>query len=229
MPVFVFILFAVVAGLAVYFGWRAQQRRREELTALAAECGLEYSEDDPFDLPNYLSRIGTFDQGSSRKASNVLHGEWRGRRVIAFDYQYTTGSGKNRHTHHLSACLQPVGLRVPNLVIRPETFLDKLGAVVGFDDIDFESDEFSRAFCVKGDDRKFAYDVCHPQMMSWLLANGRGWSVELVDSSLVLTTGSRWSPSEFRAALYFSARFFELIPEHVWKEYRDRAGAAGAQ
>lgn len=224
MPIFLFIAFGALALILGYFGYLANQKRREEMAKLAAECGLQFSLHDPFDLPNYLSGIGAFSRGSSRRASNVLHGEWRGRRVIAFDYQYTTGSGKNRHTHHLSACLQPVGLRLPNLIIRPETLLDKMGAVVGFDDIDFESDEFSREFCVKSADRKFAYDVCHPQMMSWLLANGRGWSAELIDSSLVLTTGRRWSPSEFRSALYFSARFFEIIPEHVWREYRERAG-----
>jgi hypothetical protein len=220
-----FVLFVVVAIVVVVFTSMAAKKRREALAKVAADNGLEFSPNDPFDLPNYLAGIDTFNQGSSRKAENVIHGQWRGRKVIAFDYQYTTGSGKNRHTHQLSACLQPVGVRVPGVVIRPETFLDKAAGFVGFEDIDFESDEFSREFFVKSDDRKFAYDICHPQMMSWLLANGRGWSVQLVDSSLVLTTGSRWSPEEFAAALYFSARFFELIPEFVWKEYRDRAGA----
>ena len=38
-----------------------------------------------------------------------------------------------------------------------------------FDDIDFESDEFSRKFYVQSSDRKFAYDVLHPRMMEFLL------------------------------------------------------------
>jgi hypothetical protein len=218
------VLFVIIAVVVAVVASMAAKKRREALERVAASNGLSFNAEDPFDLPTYLAGIETFNVGSSRRAQNVIHGEWRGRKVIAFDYQYTTGSGKNRHTHHLSACLQPVGVRVPSVVIRPETFLDKAAAFVGFEDIDFESDEFSREFFVKSDDRKFAYDICHPQMMSWLLANGRGWSVQLVDSSLVLTTGGTWSPEQFAASLYFSARFFELIPEHVWREYQARAG-----
>ena len=226
MSFLLFILFAAVAGIFAYFAWLANKRRREELAQFAAANGLQFSAADPYDLPNFLRGIPTFSRGHSRKAYNVIHGPWSGREVIAFDFQYTTGSGKNQHTYRLSACLQPVGLRLPNLVIRPETFFDKLGAVVGFEDIDFESDEFSRKFHVQGPDRKFAYDVCHPQMMSWLLANAGNFSIELIDSSLVLSTGSRWSPTDFHSALCFSARFFELIPEHVWREYRERGSIA---
>jgi hypothetical protein len=223
MGIFLFILIAAAVIAIVVWSWLAEKRRREALAAIAASNGLEFSVQDPFDLPTYLAGIRAFNVGHSREASNVIHGEWRGRQVIAFDYRYTTGSGKNRTTHHLSACLQPVGLRVPNLVIRHETFFDKLAGFVGFEDINFESDEFSRRFHVQSDDRKFAYDVCNPQMMSWLLANAGSFSVELVDSSLVLTTGSQWSPDDFHNALCFSARFFELIPEFVWKGYREKS------
>jgi hypothetical protein len=54
------ILFAVVTGVALYLGWRARKTRRRELTELAAECGLKYSEEDPFDLPASLIGIGAF-------------------------------------------------------------------------------------------------------------------------------------------------------------------------
>ena len=217
------IIAAAAIAIAIYVNLAAK-RRVQALAALAASNGLEFNEEDPFNLPDRLAGISQFNQGNSRKASNVIHGTYAGRDVLLFDYQYTTGSGKNRHTHRLSACLEPAGVPLPALLIRPETFLDKAAAFVGFEDIDFESDEFSRKFFVKGPDKKFAYDVCNPQMMSWLLANAGNFSIEIIDSGLVLMNGSTWSPEDFQSALCFSARFWELIPDFVWKQY----GAAGA-
>ena len=59
---------------------------------------------------------------------------------------------------------------VPDLLIRPEGFFDKVAGAFGFDDIDFESEEFSRAFFVKSSDKRFAYDVLHPRMLELLMA-----------------------------------------------------------
>ena len=52
-----------------------------------------------------------------------------------------------------------------------EGLFSKLAQAVGYDDIDFESAEFSRKFCVRSKDKRFAYDVCHPRLMEYLLAN----------------------------------------------------------
>ena len=228
------ILGIAVIGAIAYFSWLAEKKRREALFALAVSLGCEYSIEDPLNIPSLLSNIKLFTQGHSREAKNVIRGKVAGRDVLAFDFKYETtetSTDSKGHTttrdvdHWFSACLHPLECPLPYLMIRPEGLLDKVAGFFGFEDIDFESDEFSRKFQVKSDDRKFAYDVCHPQMMSWLLANAGNFSIELIDSSLVLTTGRRWSTPEFHSALCFSARFFELIPEHVWREYRERAGA----
>jgi hypothetical protein len=52
----------------------------------------------------------------------------------------------------------------PSLLIRREDIGDKLIGGLGFDDIDFESEEFSRDFWVKSDNRRHAYGVIHPRM-----------------------------------------------------------------
>jgi len=36
-----------------------------------------------------------------------------------------------------------------------------------------ESEEFNRAFKIKTAQNKFAYDVLHPRMMEWMLADQR--------------------------------------------------------
>ena len=219
-----FFIFAVIilVGVGIYVGFVLEKQRRDALSRFADSCGLSFSADDPFNLPGRLGHISTFNQGHSRRASNVLWGAYRDREFIAFDYKYTTGSGKNQHTYHLSACCHPLECRFPSLLIRHEGIFDKVADFLGFEDIDFESDEFSRKFRVKSDDRKFAYDVCHPQMMEWLLGH-QGWKFEMLGGYFVLTTGSRWSVEQFLSALEFTSKFFEMIPEFVRREYAERA------
>lgn len=90
-------------------------------------------------------------------------------------------------------------------------------------EIRFESDEFSRKFRVLSEDRKFAYDVCHPRMMEWLLPIRR-WRIEIAEGHVIVTSGRRWTPAEFSGALDVLVEFVERIPEFVWREYRERAG-----
>jgi len=213
----------IVAVIVVgYLSYRAGKKRQEALFQLAQSLGLSFSLEDPFNLPGRLGTVNAFSRGDSQKAANVLYGTYGSREVGAFDYEYVTGSGKNRTTHHFSACVHSLECAFPRLMIRPEGFFDKVADVLGFEDIDFESEEFSRKFRVTSDDRKFAYDVCHPQMMEWLLAN-RGWHLEFTGGYFVLTTDSKWDPEEFRAAFDFTVKFFDMIPEFVWKQYQGPA------
>jgi hypothetical protein len=55
-------------------------------------------------------------------------------------------------------------------VLRPENLFDKVVSMAGFDDINFESEAFSRRYHVSGANRKFVYDLVHPQMMEYLLS-----------------------------------------------------------
>jgi len=227
MIVLIGIGIAVLIGLVIYFSWLAEKKRREALSQLATRMGLAYYPVDPLGIPALLAGIPMFCRGHSRLARNVLRGTVRSRDLILFDFKYTTtetrtdskGRTSTRQVDHwFSACVHPLECPLPYLLIRPEGFFDKVADFFGFEDIDFESDEFSRKFRVKSDDRKFAYDVCHPRMMEWLLAN-RGWHLELVSGYLVVTAGERtWTPEEFTSAIDFALTFFDQIPQFVWKE-----------
>ena len=228
------VLAIVIIGIGIYLGYLAEKKRREALARLAADCGLVYNAGDPFNLPGRLGHIHTFDRGHDREAKNVIHGTWRSREMTVFDYKYatteTSTDSKGRTTtrevdHWFSAMVHRLELPFPQLTIRPEGLLDKIGDFLGFDDIDFESDEFSRKFRVTSENRKFAYDICHVRTMEWLLAH-RGWHVELVGGYFLLTAGGTWPAPKFREALDFTAEFFERIPDFVWREYRERAGGA---
>lgn len=176
-PPFIFVLFflfAVVAiGLAFYFDHKRKQMWRD----FAARHGLRYDAGDPLDLVSRYP-FTLFNQGSGKRVSNTLHGNTDGMDVALFDYRYSTGSGKNRQTHYWSALMMRLPCR-GELQIRPESFLDRIAAVFGWDDFDFEYERFNRAFQVTGPNKKFAYDVCTPDMMEFLLQDtSHSWEIQ---------------------------------------------------
>ncbi len=105
--------------------------------------------------------------------------------------------------------------RVPDLLIRREGLFDKLAGAFGFDDIDFESVEFSRRFHVKSPDKRFAYDVIHARMMEFLLA-GEAAAIDIECGRCCVSDGrKRWDPQQFEDTLTWIRQFFDLWPEHL--------------
>ena len=91
----------------------------------------------------------------------------------------------------------------------------KIAQAFGYDDIDFESAEFSRAFCVRSKDKKFAYDFCNAQMMEYLLAN-RDLSIEVEDRALALAFGKTLSAEEIESNLQRLAEIRARVPDYLF-------------
>ncbi len=137
-----------------------------------------------------------------------------------FDYHYethSTDSKGNRQTHHhyFSFFILLLPMSFPELKITREGLLSKIAQALGYDDIDFESAEFSRAFCVRSKDRKFAYDVCNAQMMEYLLAN-RDLSIEIEGPALALAFDTRLSAAEIEANLQRLLEIRLRLPDYLF-------------
>jgi hypothetical protein len=217
---------AVVAVIA-YLVHRAYERRRtREWQAFAASLGCAFSEKDPFGMLRTCDHP-VFQQGHSRRVTNVLHGHYRDRPIRCFDYRYTVGGGKNSHTYYLTLLLAQAPVPFEAMVVRPEHFGDALAAMVGFDDIDFESDEFSRRFHVTCSDRRFAYDVLHQRAMEFLLQHP-DLTIQTTSVSMVFLlagAGRLQIPAQVRGLLDLGCDFMDLLPEHL---LRERAAVAEA-
>lgn len=214
-----FFLLAILIAVAIMaVNAYLAQKRRDMWADLAMRYGFEYYASDPFDIPTKY-RFGLFQQGRGRKAFNCLKGRYGQVSVLLFDYQYTTGSGKNQQRHSLSGLIADLNISGPHLAIRPESFLDHLAGLLGFEDITFESSEFNRAFHVKCDNKKFAYDICHAAMMEFLLQQ-RGMAWELAGCHLLAYSYSErsFSPEDVAAYLDAALGFTQRIPEYVRKE-----------
>jgi hypothetical protein len=214
-----FVLILVAVAVAAFWIYQKERERREELQYLAMQLELDF---DPAHDRSHHRRYGhaVFGRGRKRVASNTLRGvrPMAGHpvRVKMGDYRYTTGSGKNAQTHKLSyAIFHLPYVGTPDLLVRREHLGDKLKGGLGFDDIDFESEEFSRQFWVTSSDRKYAYDVLHPRMMRFLLDGSRP-HVEIVrDACLVLEGRRRWTPEQFAGWVAWAEEFLSLWPEHL--------------
>lgn len=230
-----FLLFPIVVLIAIvgiYFTYMAQKRRREELRLLALELGFDYSAASDYAHDGEYAHFSIFQQGHSRCAYNTLAGaiEIGGERwpvrMGDFQYKVTSSNGKHTttHTYDLSYAIVSLPYRqLPDLIVRREGVFDMVKNLFGFDDIDVESAEFSRRFCVQSVNRRFAYDVLHPRMIEFFLASDPP-AVEIErDQCLVCEGTETWEPHEFRARLEWVRRFFELWPEHLTSQLETRS------
>lgn len=97
-----------------------------------------------------------------------------------------------------------------------EGIFSKIAQAVGYDDIDFESHEFSRKYCVRSRNKKFAYDICNPRMIEYLLAN-RDLTIEIENRALGIGFDSRLDPSKIEVNLKRLVRVRRLIPDYVFE------------
>lgn len=218
---FIFIAFViVVGGLCSH---RQQTERSEALAQLASELDWEFDPTRNHDHGHEFDQFSIFTTGQSRYAYNTLRGEleiggshWTGQ-LGDYHYQTTSGTGKNRRTTtHLFSYLiakLPYG-EVPSLTIRREHLFDRMASFLGFDDIDFESAEFSDRFHVKSADKRFAYAVIHPRMMEFLLTEDPP-TIDLQEGYCCVYTQKAWEPELFRTHATWIEKFFSLWPRHV--------------
>ena len=218
----VFVLIAVVIVVAIIYGFHAAAQRRKKLSAWAMNNGLSFDSSKDRGMDDRFGEFKCLRRGSSRHAFNIMEGDWAGLPMTAFDYHYETGSGKNRSTHRFSAVILASPIPLKPLYIRREGFFDKLTEFFGFDDIDFESAEFSRRFYVKSPDRRWAYDVIHQRMMEYLLS-GPDFAVQFDRGHVIAWRSGMFQPADFAAAAEFVRGIFERLPEYLIRRQRDQA------
>lgn len=216
-----FLFFGLFLLLILVFAivGRAQAgARRERFTALAAEQGWQYSAATLRDLDDRYPELDIFRQGSNRYGENFLTGAAAGHALTAFDYHYETssGSGSKRRTHHhrfTVVMLQP-GFPLKPLTIRGEHLFDRLTAAFGWDDIDFESAEFSSKFHVSSPDRRWAFDVITARTMAFLLDRDAD-AIQMDHLRVMMPLRKVGDPSEILPACQTAAGLLDGIPEYA--------------
>jgi hypothetical protein len=213
-PLVFFIFIVIVAAVAV-LGYISSLKRRQAMADVAAKLGLQFMPGKDRYMARRYDFLDKLRRGSDRYAFNVLSGGYQGNEVLLFDYHYRTGSGKNSHDYYISFFILQLPVSFPELVIGPEGIFSKIAQAVGYDDIDFESHEFSRKFCVRSRDKKFAYDVCNARMIEYLLSN-TDLSIEIEDRALAISFSSRLSPDQIEPNLNRLITIRSLLPDYLF-------------
>lgn len=230
LPFGLFCLFLPVVILLAILGHKKNKERKLAMANWAHAKGLTF---DPSHDSSFDERWPEFDclrRGSDRYAFNIMAGVWEGRALTAFDYHYETSStdskGRRKTTHHyFSAIILRANIPLKPLQIRPENFFDRIGSVFGFDDIDFESAEFSRRFKVNAPDRKWAYDVLHAKAMTFMLQHGKAYSIEFDRQHVIAVRNRRLDVAGFEHAVYLIDHLLDLLPEYVRQQQQQQTPA----
>jgi len=214
-PALLVVGIILVIGLVAWYAWYAKKKRREELALAAKQLGLRYSRADTFgclSLP-----FGLFRRGDGRGTENVLYGVWQGIDLREFDYWfYEESTDSEGHTSRSYSKFSCVATTVPligaGLSVTRENLFTRFADHVGLRDIDFELEEFNRAFNVKSGDPKFANDVIDQRMMQWLLQTEKGYAFEM-SGPHVLVYRNRLRPLEITQLLGTLKGYLDHMPK----------------
>jgi hypothetical protein len=238
---------AVIIWLVYRYTTTAAPAREKQLASLANDLGMGFTDEcptPPIGPPYYCPSLPEGD----RRARNIIEGEIDGLKVTMCDLIISKpgmpsiyGDEGHQQTESTDAVMEGLSVALANrssimsvstivlesklhykpLVIWPESVSSRVPLSMGLHNVDFEYDDFNKAFFVGSTDKKFAYDVVHPRMMALLMAN-KNWAVELDLNALTVWNFRPLSPQEFRDGLSFARSFWELFPEYLKQDLSNR-------
>ncbi len=211
-------LAAAAAALATLAAFLREWRRERRFRELARQLGLAFVRGDR----TIASQYGWLPslRGRTAAAYNALVGTYSGREVCLLDYPSAIGlaglTARSLPYPFTYLAMKHEG-SFPELLVQPrkarwwdpDVKLDRL-------EIHLDPLEFTSAFRVFSSDRKFAYDICHPRMMEYLLAH-RDMSLEIQGQHAALSFNRRLKVHEIPARLQQLAEVRKLVPEYLFE------------
>ncbi|HTR42942.1 MAG TPA: hypothetical protein VMH87_15110 [Pseudomonadales bacterium] len=161
--------------------------------------------------------LGYLAQGEDRYAFNILEGTYQDQKLFVFDYHFKTGNRED-NDRYCSMFMLIEQEYFPQVVIEPvnlEDIFSRIANVFTNSEIKFESAEFSRTYRVRSSDKKFAYDVCNPQMMDYLLANGN-LRIEIQGPVILLAHIPQAPVEAIEPGLQTLAQIRSLLPQYLF-------------
>ncbi|MCV2395358.1 hypothetical protein OEB99_13660 [Actinotalea sp. M2MS4P-6] len=213
-----FALMVVLVLGSLAFGWWYSLQRQKALQQWAARNGWTYYGTDQSLVSRW--RGTPFGHGSSRRVSELVVGRWGGLPAMSFAYRYTTGSGKNRTTHHYWVCAVSMPTWLPTLQLTPQGFGARIVTALGGQDIEFESEDFNRAWRVEARDAKFAHDILHPRMLERLVrGDARGLSLRMEGADVLCWSQELPDLDRLAARLGVMRAMVDGVPRYVWLDH----------
>lgn len=190
-----FVIVAVVVGAIALLGGTGSWRRWTALARFAAANGWAMQPQVPGpEYPGLLFELGSGRTASDRVLSTV------GRAFDIANYQYTTGSGKNRSTHRWHYLAVRLDRSLPHMVLDAKAndglFGSTLPSTFARDQTLSLEGDFDRHFTLYCP-REYETDALYvftPDLMALLIDESGAFDVEIVDDWMFF-----YSPSWFAA------------------------------
>ena len=200
----------------------AKDRREKELREWARTNGFTYSATEVL-MRFRCQPFQCLQKGDYCNSFNVIEGTSGNRPLRAFDYHYysETEPGRGKDHHYFSAVVIEAGIPLLPLAIRPRGLLDEVTEFIGFEEIGFESAEFSQKFVVKSPDRRWAYDVVHQKTMELMLAYPH-FLIDFQGSQIMAYYHDRmFQLGEFESALKVVTGIVDGLPESAVRDLKE--------
>jgi len=213
----ILVVVGVTSGIYVQLRWH--RRKDSGLKALAARHGWRYAVGDGDIVGRFQG--APFDQSRSKRARYVVTGEHRGRRLTAFEWNYTetrdVGSGSSVEIWYTVVVVTTPAARPTLQVSREPRYR------LGRRDLQLESERFNQTFLIDSANDRFAYDVLHPRMMEWLLSNQRALSTpfRFEGDGLVVWRPGMIKPDTVLWLLDYGCDILDRVPGFVWQSRQE--------
>ncbi len=206
---------AVIAGVGAFliFNLVSNKKRRQGLEQFAQNSGIEFQERLSTADQRLFDQFALSQKGRNPKARNAIVADAGNLRMVAFDFQYTTGSGKNQSTRRQSV-LMTTGpqLQLPKFTLSPESLIHRIGDFFGFKDIDFDDDpHFSKQFQLHGDMDASVREYFAPERRHALLQYPKLHLEGNGNTFLFFQPGKRWKVNETTALMERNMTLYKIL------------------
>jgi hypothetical protein len=183
------IMAAIVAALIPLagLGIRAARQKMKKMASVAEAMGFSFVPRLMLESLRAVAPFRLFAQGHSQKASNGMQGRVGDCDVLYFEFKYTVGGGEHSQTiTHSAVLLFDGAVGVPDFLLVPKTFLDKLVGLFTHNNIELEdAGEFASRCKLSGPNEAALRETFHPDLVQYLGRDGR-WFIQAVDQQLLL-------------------------------------------
>jgi hypothetical protein len=209
----------VVEGLVVAASQKAKTSRAAR--AWAARHGWTYQH--RADTLARRWRGLPFGLGYARRVLDAMTGTYRGYQCVAFGYKYNQETTSSEICYFMVCAIFLRGVWMPTVQLKPERGSGFWERVTHTEDIQFESDDFNRAWDVRSPDQRFAYGVITPQVMQMMLSpNFPRQGLRMEGRDMVTWRSGDLVPEWIFPQLDALIALTESVPRHVWDDYARR-------
>ncbi|MEM1222592.1 MAG: hypothetical protein AAGH40_07485 [Verrucomicrobiota bacterium] len=201
------IMFVVIPLFFIgifYLSYHQQKKRSEALAKLATELGMDFTPKSQKSDGFGFSRMPLFSKGRSRRIRNMMAGPMADANGYLFDYQFTTGGGKNSSTYSQTVAVFNIPNQyLPEFSCKPERFFHRLADLFGQEDINFgDYPNFSKSYRLTGSNEEAVRSIFNSDVIEMLETK--------VDNPWSVDAGGNW------IAIY---RPSKRIPPEQWSEF----------